>query len=95
MSTDIMDIEYYRNEIDAIDQKVLELVNKRAGLALNIAKLKQELSRPIFDPEREKRILEHLKSQNKGPLSGSAIENIFSIIISENRELENKRSNGG
>ncbi len=82
------DLEKLREEIEEIDKKILELINKRALLALEIGKIKKENHLTLFDPLREKEILEKLKEINNGPLSYPAIANIFKDIISYIRDLE-------
>ncbi|MCX7845342.1 MAG: prephenate dehydratase [Dictyoglomaceae bacterium] len=82
------DLEKLREEIDEIDKKILELINKRALLALKIGEIKKVNNLAPFDPLREKEILEKLKKLNNGPLSYSAIAEIFKDIISHIRDLE-------
>jgi chorismate mutase len=86
-----MDIETDRNQIDKIDEELLRLVNERAKLALSILKFKKENQLPVFDPDREKRILELLQLKNPGPLQKKAIARIFSVIIEEHRNLEEEK----
>jgi len=83
-----MNIQNYRSDIDKIDTQFLQLVNKRAELALKIVGIKKELSLPVLDPIREKKIIKSLQEKNTGPLSNKAIKEIFSVIIKENRRLE-------
>ena len=52
-----------RKEIDLIDQKLLTLLNQRLRIALEIGKIKKEMGKKIYDPEREKEVLERLKSK--------------------------------
>ena len=87
-----MDIRTCRDHIDEIDSELLHLLNERAELALSILKFKKKNRLPVFDPEREKKILERLQLKNPGPLQREAIKRIFSIIIEENRNLEEKNS---
>ncbi len=82
------DLEKLRKEIDEIDKRILELINKRALLALEIGKIKKENNLSSFDPLREREILERLEKLNNGPLSYFAIANIFKDIISYIRNLE-------
>ncbi len=83
-----MSINDLRKEIDAVDQQVLELLNKRAGLALEIGRHKQKTNRSYFAPERERQVLGKLDAANKGPLPNSAVRAIYREIISASRALE-------
>lgn len=83
-----MDISDWRIKIDAVDDKLLELFNKRAGYALEIGKIKRERSEPVYNPAREDQIYEHVQQVNPGPLPDQAIRRLFERIIDETRRLE-------
>ena len=48
-----MDLTALRRQIDRLDRQILELLNRRAGLALLIGREKRRQGRTIHDPERE------------------------------------------
>jgi len=75
-----------RDQIDAIDEQLLKLVNERAKLAREIGNLKN--GGPIYRPEREAQILRRLQERNAGPLSGDAVTAIFRSVMSNCRALE-------
>lgn len=83
-----MNINDLRKDIDAVDQQVLELLNKRAELALEIGKHKQKVNRSYFAPERERQVISKLTTANKGPLPKTAVQAIYREIISASRALE-------
>ena len=68
-----MTIEDWRTKIDEMDLKLVELINQRAAAAREIGKLKNNTNLPIYEPEREKKILEAVKKANKGPLPDSGL----------------------
>ena len=70
-----------RKEIDLIDQKLLTLLNQRLRIVLEIGKIKKEMGKKIYDPEREKEVLEKLKRKNKGPLKEEDLKKIFTTIM--------------
>jgi len=80
------DIEKLRREIDGIDDELLKLVNRRAGLAQRIGGAKK--GAPVYRPEREAQILHRLSGDNPGPLSGERVTGIFREVISACRGLE-------
>jgi chorismate mutase-like protein len=88
-----MNLERDRQEINKIDQELLQILNRRAQLALSIGEHKKKDNQPIFDPEREQWILEQLTQKNPGPLSNGAITRIFQALIQENRNLEIEHQN--
>ncbi len=83
-----MDIEDWRQKIDAINSELLELLSERARCALEVGKIKRANDQPIYAPERETAVLRQLESLNRGPLSNKAVERIFRQIIDEARRLE-------
>lgn len=74
-----------RDEIDAIDNELLRLVNTRADLAKQIGQLKQG---EIYRPDREAQVLERLQKLNSGPLSPKHVTRLFTEIMSLCRSME-------
>jgi chorismate mutase len=86
-----MHIDDWRERIDRVDMKILELLNERARYSLEIGKIKQRLNLPIYVPERERLIYERLEQVNPGPLTCAAVRRLFERIIDESRRLEKER----
>jgi chorismate mutase len=80
--------EAIRNQIDALDQELLNLLNQRQTLAQAIGRIKGREGRGTLDFQREEEVLAHLMHLNPGPLSPSALRNIFREIISAAREVQ-------
>jgi len=74
-----------RNEIDAIDDELLRLINTRARLAQQIGRQK---SGTAYRPERESQIFSRLQQANTGPLRTEHIVHLFTEVISLCRALE-------
>lgn len=81
-------IDDWRNKIDQIDQKLVELLNERAHYADEIGKIKEQLGLEAYSPKREKEVLENILKYNKGPLNNLALRRLFERIIDESRKLE-------
>jgi len=80
-----------RVAIDALDNEMLELLNKRMSVVERVGEIKKETGGAIYRPEREKAIIERLNRLNKeqkGLLNRSAIEAIFLEIFAVARNLE-------
>ena len=77
-----------RGKIDTIDQKLIKLLNQRAKLGVEIAKVKAKTGAPIFLPARENHILEKIGEANNGPLSHESLIHIFREIFSGTRAVE-------
>jgi chorismate mutase/prephenate dehydratase len=80
--------EAIRQQIDALDQELLALLNRRQTLAQTIGLIKNRQGQRTLDFQREEKVLAHLMDLNPGPLSPEAIKNIFREIISASRQIQ-------
>ncbi|MBW2621847.1 MAG: prephenate dehydratase [Deltaproteobacteria bacterium] len=71
-----------RKRIDEIDASLLELLNQRQSLSIKVGHYKNSEGLKIFDPGRERDLLDRLKTLNSGPLSDQALANIYRQVIS-------------
>jgi chorismate mutase-like protein len=85
MSTLVSD---WRAAIDVLDGQLLNLLNIRAKLACELAKVKRETGMEIVDPERERQVLARVRQGNSGPLAPDAVTRIFQSIIEEARRVQ-------
>lgn len=83
-----MDIADWRDKIDALDLRLVELLNERAQAAQEIGKLKRNTEMPIYEPEREKTIFENVLKANHGPLPDSELRHVFERIIDVMRNIQ-------
>jgi chorismate mutase len=81
-------IDALRRRIDELDARLVQLLNDRAGCALEIGRIKQALGMEIYQPDREREVLRHVRDLNGGPLDAHAIVRLFERIIDEARRLE-------
>ncbi len=81
-------IERLRQNIDTVDEVLVKLLNQRAKWALEIGSVKKTAAIPIYQPDREARVVAHVVGANRGPLAAAAIQRLFERIIDENRRLE-------
>jgi len=81
-------VDALRKEIDQVDEKIVELLNKRAFLAQKIGQTKILGQEDVFVPSREKEIFQKISSLNRGPLSEAAIRSIYREVLSASRSLE-------
>ncbi len=77
-----------RGRIDAVDRELLALLNRRAGLALQVGEIKRQEGTVAFRPEREAQVIDGLKHDNAGPLKTASIAPIWREIMSACRSLE-------
>ncbi len=83
-----MSLADFRKEIDLIDQELVQLLEKRFLIVHQIGLLKKELGLPVFDPKREKEVLE-----SKGKLITNKehlayYESIFKLIMDISKDME-------
>jgi chorismate mutase-like protein len=83
-----MSIEDWRRKIDEIDRKLVELFNERSRCAIEIGKIKHVKNLRVYDPEREREILERIKKANSGPLDDEGLQRLFERVIDECRRIE-------
>ena len=88
-------LDGWRKRIDEIDQELVKLLNERSQCAVEIGHLKQKLSLPAWQPQREAEILRNVVKSNHGPLDDSAMRRLFERIIDEARALERHSMEGG
>lgn len=79
-----------RSSIDALDEQILDLLRRRLELVLQVGELKREHAATVYDPDRERRVLDRLASQALPPLSASTARRIFERIIDESRSEEQR-----
>lgn len=88
---EVLTIEELRRRIDVIDDQLVRLLNVRVACAVEIGQLKHEAGVPIYQPDREKQVLEQVRmsaTKLAGPLNAEAVLRIFERIIDEARRAE-------
>jgi chorismate mutase len=86
-----MTLRELRAAIDDIDDRLVMLLNERAGLALHIGRWKRARGLPVYDPKREGQVLKRVRRRAHaagGPLDGSAVARVFERVIDEARQIE-------
>ena len=81
-------LSVFRKNIDEIDLRLVELLNERAKNVVEIGNIKRSGSSPIYVPEREQRVLQHIRGHNKGPLPDACLTAIWRELMSGSFALE-------
>ena len=81
-------IEKWRAEINAIDDELLTLLNRRARLVSEIGLVKKRKRAPLCDPDREQEVLTRVCESSERPLNEEGIKKIFKTIIDESRRIQ-------
>jgi chorismate mutase/prephenate dehydratase len=83
-----MSLDELRKQIDALDEQIVQLLNQRAKIVVEIGKIKAALGTPIYAPDRERAVLDKVRKANCGPLPASTIEAIYRELMSGSFALE-------
>jgi chorismate mutase/prephenate dehydratase len=83
-----MSLEDLRKRIDEIDKQLVQLLNERARVVVEIGKLKNKAEKPVYAPDREKEVLAKVTQANKGPLPDKTLVAIWRELMSGSFALE-------
>lgn len=83
-----MNLDDLRSQIDELDNKLLELLRRRAEIAKQIGELKRALGQEILDTAREQAHLQSLAESDTGLLSPQAVRAVFAEIVSACRAVQ-------
>ena len=84
-------LDDWRQEIDALDAELLQLLNRRAAIACEIAAIKVASGLPAYDGKRESQVLGQATARNAGPFDNQSVAAIFAAVIHETRRLGTER----
>lgn len=77
-----------RQEIDAIDAQLAELVEKRLELCRETGRVKQREGLPVSVPEREAEVLRAAAARVRKDAYRDAAEHVFRVLMEESRKLQ-------
>ncbi|KAI8320609.1 bifunctional chorismate mutase/prephenate dehydratase P-protein [Martensiomyces pterosporus] len=97
-----MDLDKARSQISEVDRRLVDLLNERARLSLNVGTAKRKSLKEqgtegepeVYVPGQEKRVFEKVRGLNHGPLSGESICAIYREIMSASISLQSDVSVG-
>lgn len=81
-------VHQLREQLDAINAQLLELLSERARVTQEIGSEKGKQGVPKFDPVREKAMLDRLVASNKGPFDDKTIRHLFKQIFQASLNLQ-------
>lgn len=83
-----MEISDWRRKIDELDEQIVRLISERAAAAQAIGEIKKKTNLPIYEPQREHEVFEHVRSKNSGPLTDIEMQDIYERIIDVMRGVQ-------
>ena len=81
-------LNIYRDEIDLMDKKLVELIEKRLEICLKIGQYKKERNMCILNAEREQQVLQKNLDRIKDSTYESYIKEILKSIMDESKKLQ-------
>ena len=81
-------ISEHRDKIDALDIRILELIQERVAETIRIRRLKIKADIPLFTPDREQELIQRLIHESAGKLPAGVIEDIWKTIIQGGKQIE-------
>lgn len=83
-----MNIPEHRKAIDALDARIVRLLNERTKRVLQIGELKRKDGAEIYAPHREMAVFNRVCKRNEGPLSNDSLRAIYREIMSSALSVE-------
>ena len=83
-----MSLEELRKQINELDHRLVQLLNERARVVIEIGKLKNKTGKPIYSPDREKQVFARIAEANQGPLPDRCLVAIWRELMSGSFALE-------
>jgi chorismate mutase/prephenate dehydratase len=78
-----------RRRIDALDRRIVTLLNERTQLGLEVGRVKASTRRrSVRDSEREREVLLRVSMSNAGPLPQADLLALFRRLMAATRRLE-------
>jgi len=84
----VPELEELRKSIDDLDGRILDLVAERVRIVLQVGQYKRRNNIAVYDPERERAVLDRLCSRAQHPLDEETVRRIFERLIDESRRIE-------
>lgn len=85
-----MDIVDWRKKIDDLDEQIVHMISQRALAAKTIGELKAKADLPVYEPQREQDVFNHVKKVNPGPLADAEMIHVYERIIDVMRTLQRR-----
>ncbi|WP_420907991.1 bifunctional 3-deoxy-7-phosphoheptulonate synthase/chorismate mutase [Macrococcus armenti] len=86
------DLNSLRERIETINIEILKLLSERGEIAKQIGHEKRKQGSTIYDPEREKEMINKLQDLNEGPFNDNVIKQLFKEIFKASTELQKSES---
>lgn len=82
------EIEKLRFELNQIDHDIVSLLEKRFKITDEVGNIKSKLEMPIFQPDREREILQRILEQIENPEFESEILGVYEEIMRQSKKQQ-------
>ena len=86
-----LDLEKIRKEIDKVDQQLADVLESRLQLVMQVAAYKKEHHLEIYDPRRERAVLDKIAGLAADKDLAPYLQTIYRCIMDESKNYERKR----
>ena len=84
-----LNLDKIREEIDKCDSDLINIISKRYDLVLQVIQYKIDKGMEIYQPQREKEVIEKLRNlANQKNINSDLIENIIKLIMEESKRVQ-------
>ena len=84
------ELDFLRKRIDAIDQKIVRLLEERMAIARRVGEYKAANNLPVLDSEREKAVIQSRVNMLANKEMEGAVTEIFEQIMRLSREYQGR-----
>ncbi|HEY2917262.1 MAG TPA: chorismate mutase [Candidatus Limnocylindrales bacterium] len=88
---DADELRRLRRRIDALDRRIVRLINERADLTRKVGAAKLRTGLAIRDADREREVLLRVAMANQGPTPQADLVAIYRRLIASARALESRQ----
>ncbi len=74
-------IRALREELTALDERLVEAFNRRLELVAELKRVKEAHGLGFLDPAREEWLRAHLEETNRGPLSRDGLNELVTALL--------------
>jgi chorismate mutase/prephenate dehydratase len=81
-----------RAEIDALDRRIVALLNRRLATVGRIGRVKQERGLASYSKSRTAEILRNITAANRGPHTTAQLKRIYQQVVAASVELQDRQA---
>lgn len=85
------DLDSYRVKIDEIDREITKLFEERMNVVLNVAEYKLENKLPIFNKEREDKVIQKNIGYLKNKDYAFELEEFYNNLMNVSRKFQKRK----